>query len=68
MKLCRRSAYDVVMVILHDAEGLFVVRYLLLERLGVLFTHPAAQNIEGFLLGFRAGCQATDIKVAGELL
>ena len=25
MKLCRRSAYDIVVVILHDAEGLFIV-------------------------------------------
>ena len=66
MKLCRRSAYDVVMVILHDAEGLFVVRYLLLERLGVLFTHPAAQNIEGIDVLLRAGRQLPDIKVCGE--
>ena len=66
MKLCRWSAYNVVVVILHDAEGLFVVRYLLLERLGVLFTHPAAQNIEGIDVLLRAGRQLPDIKVCGE--
>lgn len=67
-QLCRRLTQNVVCIILDKAEEICVVFDVLLEGIGIFFRHPAAQNIEGFLLGFRAGCQATDIKVAGELL
>ena len=67
-QLCRRLTQNVVCIILDKAEEICVVFDVLLEGSGIFFRHPAAQNIESFLLGFCAGCQATDIKVAGELL
>ena len=49
----------------HEAEDFFIVLNILLESKGILFGHPAAQNIEGIGISVCAGSQFTDVKASG---
>ncbi len=65
LKLCRWLFLGGSLLVFHETEDFFIVLNILLESKGILFGHPAAQNIEGVGVTLCAGGQFTDIKASG---
>ena len=65
LKLCRWLFLCGSLLVFHEAEDFFIVLNILLESKGILFSHPATQNIEGIGISVCAGGQFTDVKASG---